>query len=190
MPLPEPAARQPLHNRQYDFRGYQRDDGLWDIEGRIVDTKTYAFANEHRGQIEPGTPVHDMHVRLTLDDNFVIRDIHAVTDSSPFAICPGATPNYRKLIGARIAPGWRDLLKRELGGTEGCTHITEMLMAIGTVAFQTIIPMLQKKPNKPATPGKRPRLLNTCHAFSADGPVVQRLWPEFWTGDDASTGSR
>ena len=85
MPLSEPAARQPLHNRQYDFRGYRREDGLWDIEGRIVDTKTYAFENQHRGQIEAGTPVHDMQVRLTLDDDFLIRDIEAVTDASPFA---------------------------------------------------------------------------------------------------------
>lgn len=190
MPLSEPVARQALHNRHYDFRGYQREDGLWDIEGRIVDTKTYAFENQHRGQIEAGTPVHDMQVRLTLDDDFVIRDIEAVTDSSPFAICPGATPNYRKLIGIRIAPGWRDLLKRELGGTSGCTHITEMLMAIGTVAFQTIIPMRSRKAAKPEAPARRPRLLNSCHAFAADGPVVERLWPEHWTGGKDRPASR
>ncbi|HLS68015.1 MAG TPA: DUF2889 domain-containing protein [Kiloniellales bacterium] len=180
MPLSEPAAREALHNRQYDFRGFRREDGLWDIEGRIVDTKTYAFENRHRGRIEPGTPVHDMQVRLTLDDDFRIHDIEAVTDASPFAICPGAAPNYRKLIGVRIAPGWRDLLKRELGGTGGCTHITEMLMAIGTVAFQTIVPM--RKRERPGAAGRRPPLLNSCHAFAEDGPVVKDLWPEHWKG--------
>ena len=188
MPLPEPAAREPLHKREYDFRGYRREDGLWDIEGRIVDTKDYAFENEHRGRIEPGTPVHDMQVRLTLDDDFVIQDIHAVTDASPFAVCPGAAPNYRKLIGVRIAPGWRELLKRALGGTDGCTHITEMLMAIGTVAFQTIMPLRQKKAEEAKMVDRKPRLLDSCHAFAADGPVVQRLWPEHWTGGNDSRG--
>jgi len=185
MPLSPPAAREPLHERRYDFRGYRRADGLWDIEGRIVDTKNYGFDNAHRGRIEPGTPVHDMQVRLTLDDDFTIRAIEAVTDASPFGTCPGATPNYAKLVGLRIAPGWRNLLRDELGGTGGCTHITEMLMAIGTVAFQTILAVRDReRPPAPRPPGKRPRLLDSCHAFAADGPVVQQLWPEFWTGGE------
>ena len=122
---------------------------------------------------QPGTPIHDMQVRLTLDDDFVIHDIEAVTEASPFAICPQATANYKRLIGQRIAPGWRALLRRELGGAEGCTHITEMLMAMGTVAFQTIIPF--RKPSE-ADAGKRDRLLNSCHAFAAEGPVMKELW--------------
>lgn len=185
MPLSPPAEREPLHERSYDFRGYRRADGLWDIEGRIVDTKSYGFDNAHRGRIEPGTPVHDMQVRLTLDDDFTIRAIEAVTDASPFGICPGATPNYARLVGVRIAPGWRNLLRDELGGTGGCTHITEMLMAIGTVAFQTIVALRDReRPPAPRPEGKRPRLLDSCHAFAADGPVVRQLWPEFWTGGE------
>ena len=41
MPLPAPAARQHLHNRDVAYRGYRRDDGGWDIEGEMRDTKTY-----------------------------------------------------------------------------------------------------------------------------------------------------
>src|SRR5690625_7449801 len=95
MPLSEPAARQLLHHRQYDFRGYRRDDGLWDIEGRIVDTKNYDFDNQHRGRIAAGTPIHDMQVRLTLDDALLIHDLEAVTDASPFSLCPGIASNYK-----------------------------------------------------------------------------------------------
>lgn len=188
MPLSKPAARQALHSRQYDFRGYRREDGLWDIEGRIHDSKTYAFDNRYRGRIEPGTPVHDMQVRLTLDDDFVIHDIEAVTEASPFAICPQATANYKRLIGQRIAPGWRALLRRELGGAEGCTHITEMLMAMGTVAFQTIIPF--RKPSEAEAGKQRPPLLNSCHAFAAEGPVVKELWPDHWTGREESKATK
>src|SRR3546814_4645690 len=60
MPLSPPVERTCLHNRTYDFHGYQRADGLWDIEGRIVDTKSYPFANQDRGEIPPGEALHDM----------------------------------------------------------------------------------------------------------------------------------
>ena len=42
MPLSAPAPRHFMHNRAIECRGYQREDGLWDIEGHLVDTKTYA----------------------------------------------------------------------------------------------------------------------------------------------------
>ena len=41
MPLPPPVPRQSAHLREVRFEGYERDDGLWDIEGRITDVKPY-----------------------------------------------------------------------------------------------------------------------------------------------------
>jgi hypothetical protein len=39
MPVPAAERRKLVHTRQIECRGYQRDDGHWDIEGHIVDTK-------------------------------------------------------------------------------------------------------------------------------------------------------
>src|SRR6185503_19700597 len=41
MSLSAPAPRRHLHTRSITCEGFARDDGLWDIEARIVDTKTY-----------------------------------------------------------------------------------------------------------------------------------------------------
>ena len=41
MPLPPAAPRKAVHTRSIDCRGYEREDGLWDIEGRLVDTKAF-----------------------------------------------------------------------------------------------------------------------------------------------------
>ena len=38
--LPQPAPREPLHTRRYDFRGFRRDDGMFDFN----DTKITALA--------------------------------------------------------------------------------------------------------------------------------------------------
>jgi hypothetical protein len=60
--LSRPTLRQHIHAR--DIR-YRREDGLWDIEATLEDTKTYSFANRSRGGITAGEPIHRVHVRLT-----------------------------------------------------------------------------------------------------------------------------
>jgi hypothetical protein len=187
MPLSSPVARDHIHTRQVDCRGYRRGDGRWDIEGRIVDTKTYGFGNRERGEVPPGTPIHDMSIRLTVDDTLTIHAVEAVTDASPYRICPEVTPNFQRLVGLRIGPGFRKQVRERLGGTEGCTHLVELLGPVGTTAFQTVMPLVDRDLSKrrdaassaTAQPRQRPALLNTCYAFSDEREVVARQWPEF-----------
>lgn len=189
--LPQPAPREPLHTRRYDFRGFRRDDGMFDIEGRMVDTKDYPFPNDWRGTVEPGDPVHDMIIRLTLDEHFTVQAIAVVTASSPFEVCGAITPAFDALKGTTIAKGWSRTLRNQFSGAHGCTHHVEMLRAMGTVAFQTIYGYREKAkrdagitkkdgPPADATPGKRPGFIDTCHALASDGDVVRTHWPQFY----------
>lgn len=41
MPLSPPEPREHIHSRDIILRGYRREDGLWDIEAHLTDTKTY-----------------------------------------------------------------------------------------------------------------------------------------------------
>ncbi|BBK34494.1 DUF2889 family protein [Stella humosa] len=191
MPLSTPAPREQLHTRTVECRGYRREDGLWDIEGHIVDTKTYPFDSNWRGAMPPGTPVHDMWIRLTVDDDLVVRAIEAVTDSSPFPICPDITPNFQRVIGLSIKTGWTQQVRSLLGGVEGCTHLVELLGPVATTAFQTIFPWRERQRRAQAAtssgPQRRPAHLDTCHALALDGPVVERIWPAFYTGPRAES---
>jgi hypothetical protein len=69
MPLSDPAERNLLHLRDIQLRGYQRKDGLFDIEAHLVDTKSYGFNNEGRGWIEPGEALHGMWIRMTINED-------------------------------------------------------------------------------------------------------------------------
>jgi len=180
MPLPPAVPREPMHVRQVECRGYRRADGLWDIEGHLVDTKSYAFDNAWRGKVEPGTPVHEMWIRLTLDTDLRIHAVAASTDFSPYEICAGITPAFQKLVGLRIAPGFTAKTKELLGGDKGCTHLVELLGPMATTAFQTIF--TAKGGGKWRDPGARgkPRFLDTCHALASSSDVVKRFWPEFY----------
>lgn len=182
MPLSPPADREPIHERRVECRGYRRADGLWDIEGRMTDVKSYDFDNTDRGHVAAGVPVHEMRVRITIDDDFLIHDVEAATEYAPFSICPQAAPAMKKLKGLRIGSGWRREIEKRVGGTLGCTHLRELLGPMATTAFQTIVPLRTKEPRTPS--GRRPALLGTCHAYSPDSPVVKRLWPEHYREPD------
>src|SRR3990167_8935632 len=41
MPLSPPAPRTLKHVRRVNYQGFERDDGLWDIEGELHDSKAY-----------------------------------------------------------------------------------------------------------------------------------------------------
>jgi hypothetical protein len=180
MPLSAPVAREPLHTRTITCRGYRREDGLFDIEGHITDVKNAPVANEWRGEIPPGEPIHEMWIRLTVDLDMLVHAAEAVSDHTPFAICPNAAGSFAALKGLRIGPGWNKAVKERVARTESCTHIAELCGVLGTVAFQTLWPA-RAKANKNEV-GGRPALLDTCHAFRADGPVVKRFYPAHYTG--------
>jgi len=201
MPLSPPIGRQHLHTRRVVCQGFFRDDGLWDIEGRITDEKTYEHANEWRGPLKPGDFVHDMSIRLTIDHTFTIVDAEAVTDKSPYSMCGDIAPAFRKLIGLRIGGGFHRAVRERLGGVHGCTHIVELLGPVATTAFQTVSSqkardlnrehrekagtLPSKDPNAAPKPRRKPYMLDTCHTWASDSEVTRRWVPHFYTGPDA-----
>ncbi len=196
MPLSKATSpRKLVHTREYRFQGFEREDGLFDIEGHIVDTKPYSFKNSFRGRIDAGEPIHEMWLRTTLDLDMTIQAIEAVTDNGPYRVCPAITPNFQKAVGLKMGPGWRQRLKKVLGGTEGCTHLVEMLGHLATAAYQSMWPALERRSaerrkqalaegKEPSGQGKRPALIDSCHAYASDGEVVKDYWPQFYTGKD------
>ena len=132
------VERERVHDRSITLQGYRREDGLFDIEGEMTDTKTYAFPNSERGEIKAGEAIHHMRVRVTIDANLEIVAAEAETLAGPYGICPQATRVFERLVGLKIGPGWRRGVRTAIGGIEGCTHITELMAPIATVAYQTL----------------------------------------------------
>lgn len=181
MPLSTPAVgRTPVHTRAIECSSFARDDGLWDIEGHLTDVKAYAFTNEYRGEIKAGEPLHDMWIRLTVDADFVVREVEARIDAGPFELCPSITPAFERLKGLRIGPGWNRRVREELGGPRGCTHLVDLLRPMATVAYHTVRWSASapgaRKPARPRPP------IDSCHMWAGDGDMVRRRYPEHYTG--------
>ncbi len=175
--------RTELHDRNIFLRGFLRDDNLYDIEAELIDTKHYIVPNQDRGDIQPGEPIHNMKIIITLDKDMVIKDADALTIFSPFNICKHANKNFKKIIGLQIKSGWRSQALKKIGNINGCTHISELLTPIATTAFQTIkgheAEVNRKNKNLNTPSRQKPSLLGTCYAFNPKSEVVKRFWPEW-----------
>lgn len=174
MPLPAPAPRQLLHTRTTVFRGFRRDDGLWDIEGELLDTKTKALPIPSEPTLQPGAPLHGMTIRVTLNDQYVIQAIAVDMHATPHRECPLAMASMQSMVGSTMGRGWRQAITRHLGGIKGCTHLRELLYNMATAAYQTMSHELAE-PN----PQQPPAYFGTCSTWDFNGPVVARLYPQF-----------
>ena len=182
MALPEPVQREKKHQRKIDCEGFLRADGLWDIDAHMVDTRTYdcGYDEDHRnGVIPAGEAVHDMWLRLTIDLDFLIHDVQASSEQTPFSICPRAAEAMRKLIGLRIAAGWRKQVRERIGNAESCTHLMDLLGQLSATAYQTLHAELEAREAARGWRNKPP-IIDTCLALSSSGEVVRKRWPEFY----------
>ena len=181
MPLSKPASRKLVHTRRIECAGYEREDGLWDIEARLTDVKSVPHARQHGGrERQPGEPIHDMWIRVTIDLDMRVHEVQARTDEGPYPGCGEIAPNFGLLAGLTIGPGWRRSVAERVGGVKGCTHLVELLGPLGTTAFQAT--NRARHARQAGKPLQRPYQLNACHIYREDSPAVKERWPEFYTG--------
>jgi hypothetical protein len=166
VPLPAPVPREELHLRRIELRGYRRHDGLYEIEAHLTDSKPQA------------APLHDMWIRLVIDDELTVHDIVASTDASPYAACPEAVDTLAQLKGLRIGRGFGRIVRERLSGVQGCTHLTELLVPLATTAFQTLSDLRNARPDRLDANGK-PVKIDSCYAYASTRELVRMRWPDF-----------
>ena len=187
--LTSPRPRKLSHTRTAVYLGFEREDGMWDIEAALTDIKTYNVVLTSEEEREAGQPIHGLNIRLTVDDQFIIHDV--VTDMAhiPNPECDKAPQSMQSLIGCTLGSGWRKTIDTHIGGIAGCTHLREMLFNMATTAYQTIPSALRFRNQQaglldfvPTTP---PPHVGKCISWAFDGPLVQRHYPMFYkkTGD-------
>ncbi len=105
------------HKRSITFEGFKRSDGLWDIEGRLVDVKDEDFVMRS-GTRKRGDPVHDISVRVTIDPDMNVLDVIACSDSTPFTgVCETVLPDYRQIVGLNLFNDFLRSVKALFGET-------------------------------------------------------------------------
>ena len=185
MPLSAPSPRTLQHTRRVTYHGYARLDGLWDIEGELIDSKPQILQTLVHAHPHPANaPIHHMAIRATVDAALVVQAIEVSMDAFPLHECPKARAALQGMVGCSMARGWRRAIQEKLGGVASCTHLRELLFNMATAAFQTMPTVFATSdPNVP------PRHLGQCTGWDLQGAGVQEHYPQFYGRDLQAPGT-
>jgi len=178
------TSRRHVHTRSIRVDAYARGDGLWDLEARLVDTKAgdFKLATDVR---KAGDAVHDMTLRVTIDTQLSIVDAHAQSLAVPYpGHCDTIGPAYRQLIGLNLLRDFHRGVRKALGGTHGCTHLTELAAVLPTAAVQAFsgeVYGTRDSEQGERSEQSKPFQIDRCHALRSDGAVVAKFYPHWST---------
>ncbi len=205
MPLPNAAPTRSLqHRRNIDVELFSRGDGLWEVDARLTDVKTrdVKLAN---GTRPAGEPIHDLLLRLVIDERFNILEAGSQSWAVPY---PGrcdvfadgagdpagksadesAGDAYRNLVGLNLMQGFRQAVRHRLGGLRGCTHLSELSQTLPTAVVQAFAGFVIDTRGD-GEGSERPFQIDRCHALRADGAVVREHYPRWFRQGDVSSAA-
>ena len=177
MPLSPPVPRTLKHVRRVNYQGFERDDGLWDIEGELHDSKAYdatSFRDPTKQRLA-GEAIHHMWLRVTVNRQLVVQAIDVAMDSHPLQGCTEAQTALQHMVGCSMARGWRQSIQKHLGGVASCTHLRELLFNLATAAFQSVPAVFSS-----SHPDEPPRHLGQCTGWDFKGQGVKEFFPQFY----------
>lgn len=178
--LPE---RQLRHRRSIEVQVFARGHGVWEVDARLTDIRSRPATLAGRVR-EAGVPIHEMLLRLVIDEQFNILEAGSQTDWMPY---PGhcdravshADDDYAQLVGLNLMRGFRQAVRERLGGVLGCTHLTELTQVLPTAVVQAfagdVINTREDNPN-----GEQPFQIDRCRALRADGEAVRTYYPRWY----------
>lgn len=175
--------RRHVHTRSIRVDAYARDDGLWDLEAQLTDTKSRDFPLA-TGLRAAGDPVHAMSVVVTIDAQANVVAASAASSWVPYpGYCDTIGPDYAKLVGLNLLRDFRRHVQGRLGGVHGCTHITELAKVLPTAAMQAFAGEVYQTRDGAyaghAEDDTQPWQLDRCHALRTDGPAVMKFYPRW-----------
>jgi hypothetical protein len=180
MALPAAAPeRQLKHTRRIDVQVFARGSGLWEVDAVVHDVKTRD--TQLGGQTRrAGEPIHDMLLRLVIDEQFNVIEAGSETRSMPYpGVCSDHGDAYAALVGLNLMRGLGFAVQERLGGIAGCTHLTELTQVLPTAVVQAFAgDVINTHGDGPDA--KQPFQLDRCHALRIDGPAVQAHYPRWY----------
>lgn len=168
------AGRRRLHTRTIVVEVFERDDGQFDLEARLTDVKDHDL-NLASGVRPAGSPVHDMRLSLSVDRDFNVTAAAGKSAIVPYpGTCETIGPAYGALKGLNLLNKFRAAVMQALGGTRGCTHLSELAGVLPTAAVQAAAGVRAQDPQV------QPFQLDRCHALVTDGEAVRRYYPRWY----------
>ena len=140
LPTADPE-RQLSHQRSIDVRVYSRGTGLWEVDATVRDVRA-KNATTATGLLRAGQPIHDMLLRVVVDEQFSVIEAGARNEAQPY---PGACENHGDTYGQLV--GLDGCHARRSDGALVATHYPRWYRDPGQAAAATSEPV--PKPESP-----------------------------------------
>jgi hypothetical protein len=163
-----------VHTREISMRTSDLGDHHILVEGSLVDHR-YMFRRDEAS--EKSELVHHMVIRLKVKGpRMLIEQAEAALPHHPREECPEVLPWIWNLEGLEIAPGYSMKVKKIIGGTKGCAHLTSLVITMGESGVQGYWAAYGADKGRIGLPEQTiKKIINTCHLWKEDGPIVKGL---------------
>ena len=172
--------KEKIHTRTITVNSYELDGGVIEVEGILTDERFFpSFYYSRNQNIEPGT-VHRMVVRLRVAlPGLEITGAKAQMETVPIENCREIETCLQKLVGLRIRPGFTHQVRTLLGGVQGCLHLTNLVLTMGSAAVQGFWAYFSRRREGASgvkAPDFDPGLLkDSCWLWREEGPLFARI---------------
>jgi hypothetical protein len=169
----------PVHERKLEFRSFPLEDGTLIVEGWLRDERLVSGFHWDGSGREPGV-VHWMCARLLIG-GFppTILEAEAEMSRVPHDLCPTTLPAIQKVIGLSITSGYSERVRERIGGINGCSHLTHLLLSMGPAGLHGYWTQ-QTRRRRPLprsleeVPGLN-SIVNSCKLWAKGGPLIQTV---------------
>ena len=132
------------------------------------------------GRLEEGLHRLEVEMLVSVMDGEIL-EISGSMPEVPMEECAEGLRALDELLGAKIMPGFTDLVKRTVGSNNGCTHLASLVMNMGNVSVQGRGAFVRKHfPDEESSmaamrhAARDLELLDSCVCWREDGPILSR----------------
>jgi hypothetical protein len=170
-----------IHTRNIEIATFGTGDGESIIvEGTLRDQRRKSSYTVSGDRKSPGV-VHHLVIRMKVaGPGLQIRAIEVEMPGTPRGQCPETQDSLEPIVGMHIAPGFTEAVKKIAGGNKGCAHLTSLMITMAPAAVQGFWAHYSQKPIEGHAPHEAMEkfLLDTCHVWRKDGPLMRELLAE------------
>jgi len=168
-----------IHSRKIIVNTFEAEEGALIVEGTLNDERFFPFVYYSTNEIRDGGIIHSLLVRMKITiPDLKIVDIEVEMPIVPMAGCEEIGDTIDRLKGHKIKPGFSMLVKELFGRTQGCIHLNNLILDMGSAAVQGMWTHFSRKREQrksQITIDNSQMLFNSCWMWREEGPIAQGL---------------
>jgi len=170
-----------IHSRRVEIEIFSTENNKLIVVGVLQDQRRFK-SHLMTGETQPPGILHHMIIRMVVaGPGLLIEDIEVEMPQTPRTECREVEACLQPVIGMPISAGFTHRVKEAVSGPTGCSHLVGLLLAMAPAAVQGYWSNVVRKPYNPADYAGQAMgfVLDTCHVWRSDGPVVKEYRKKF-----------